>query len=106
MSCRESSGSSPKPQPTDLAAWAWAHPREAADVLLNNADRLPEGRADEDEVRAYIDARIADGTPLRRVVSLAAVKTAESAGKLDEALEGFVCEWPHESSVGEPINAR
>ena len=74
-----------------LKAWAWRHPKQAAWVLFNNVDRLPDGRADEGEVRAYIDAQIADGTPLNLLGSLVAVKAAETAGKLGESLERFVC---------------
>lgn len=95
MSRRHHTERPSRAQPADLATWAWAHPSEAAEVLFNNIDRLPDGQADKHEVRAYIDARIADGTPLIRIGSLAAVKAAESAGKLDEALARFVCEWPH-----------
>ena len=85
---------SPSSQHSDLAAWGWAYPREAAEVLFNNADRLPDCRADGDAVRVYIAARIAEGTPLHLLGSQAAVKPAETTGKLYEAFARFVCEWP------------
>ncbi|MXX63227.1 MAG: hypothetical protein F4X04_16715 [Holophagales bacterium] len=82
--------------PERFSAWAWENPREAATILFNNIDELPNGRANEHEIREYIDARIQGGTPLHLLGSLAAVKAAESAGKLDESLTRFVCEWPQE----------